>query len=128
MLFTKKWDMFNITTFYKSDFHREETARLLKRLGQSTDITKDVYYGTFAYIVGATYKVSQIWDTVDEDGIDLERLLETIDPYSVSEKIMIRFALQCFNSRLDDISISDVMRHLDDENTKVIKQAIDIRY
>ncbi len=48
--------------------------------------------------------------------------------FSTSEQGMIRFALQCFNGSIDDIKLSEVMRSLDDENTKMIKQAIDIRY
>lgn len=41
---------------------------------------------------------------------------------------MIRFALQCFNGSIDDIKLSEVMRPLDVENVKVIKQAIETRY
>ena len=46
--------------------------------------------------------------------------------FSSSEKNMIRFALQCFNSSIDDIKLADIMYSLDNENVKVIKQAIDL--
>lgn len=113
--------------YFKSDYHEEQTKMLLKKFRKS-DVLQDIEYGSFAYIVGATYKAEKIAETIDEEGIDLDKLYEIIGVFSSSEQGMIRFALQCFNSSIDDIKLSDVMRPLDDENTKVIKQAIEIRY
>lgn len=114
--------------YFKSDYHEEQTNLLLEKFGK-TDVLQDIEYGSFAYIVGATYKAEKIAETIDEDNtIDLDELYEIIGVFSSSEQGIIRFALQCFNSSIDDIKLSDVMRPLDDENTKVIKQAIEIRY
>lgn len=114
--------------YFKSDYHEEQTKMLLEKFRKS-DVLQDIEYGSFAYIVGATYKAEKIAETIDEDNtIDLDKLYEIIGVFSSSEQGMIRFALQCFNSSIDDIKLSDVMRPLDDENTKVIKQAIEIRY
>lgn len=117
-----------MTIYFKSELHEEQTNLLLEKMGKAS-LLKDIEYGSFAYIVGATYKVNQIMQTVDENNsIDLDELYNIIGVFSSSEQGMIRFALQCFNSSIDDIKLGDVMRPLDDENTKVIKQAIDIRY
>jgi hypothetical protein len=117
-----------LSVYYKDEVHEEKTMEILKKFEQTT-IHQDVEYGAFAYIIGATYKAEYIIQCIDEDGnIDLDDLFEVMGFFSTSEQGMIRFALQCFNSSIDDIKLSEVMRPLDDENTKMIKQAIDIRY
>lgn len=114
--------------YYKDEMHKEQTMEILKKFGQTT-IHQDVEYGAFAYIIGATYKAEYIIQCIDEDGnIDLDDLFEIMGVFSTSEQGMIRFALQCFNGSIDDIKLSEVMRPLDDENMKMIKQAISIRY
>lgn len=60
--------------------------------------------------------------------MDLDILNEAMSVYSSSEISMIRFALQLFSSSLDDITIPEVMRSLDNENEIVIVQAILFRY
>lgn len=114
--------------FYKSDEHKKDTEKILQTFGIS-DIAKDIEYGSIAYVVAATYKTDDFITCIDDDNnIDLDKLFKSMEVWSYSEKSMIRFALQCFNGSIDDIKLSDVMRSLDDDNTKVIKQAIDIRY
>lgn len=114
--------------FYKSDEHKKDTEKILRTFGIS-DIAKDIEYGSIAYIVAATYKTDDFITCVDDDNnIDLDKLFKLMAVWSYSEKSMIKFGLQCFNSSIDDIKLSDVMRSLDDDNTRVIKQAIDIRY
>ncbi|MCY7865918.1 hypothetical protein P8918_13165 [Bacillus spizizenii] len=114
-------------TYFKSDFHEQQTNLLLKKLGRST-VTEDLEYGVFAYVTGATLKAEKVEQAIDGEGVDIEKLYEIIDVFSSSEKAMIRFALQCFNSSIDDIKLSEVMRSLDDQNTQVVKQAINILY
>ena len=114
--------------YYKDKVHEEQVKCLLNKL-KLEKISQDIKYGTFAYIVGATYKAKYIMKIIDEDNnIDLDMLYDEIDVYSTSEQHMIRFALQCFNYSIDDIQLGETMRSLDALNTKVIKQAIDIRY
>lgn len=118
----------SLNIFYKSDFHEEQTNLILNKFGL-TNLFQDVEYGVFAYIVGATYKAKDIVKAIDDEGtIDIDKLDSIIEFYSSSEKKMIEFALQLFNSRLSDIKLTHVMESLDDENTKVIKQAVLIRY
>lgn len=113
--------------FYKDELHKEQTELLLNKFGISS-IQEDLYYGTFSYIVGATYKTKHIAKAIYDRQIDVDEIYETIKVYSSSEKYMIRFALQCFNGSIDEIKLSDVMHSLDDVNTKIVKQAINIRY
>ncbi|GAB2560880.1 hypothetical protein [Gracilibacillus alcaliphilus] len=61
-----------------------------------------------------------------EGSLDVGELYEIMGVFSSSDKNMIRFALQCFNSSIDDIKLADVMHGLDGQNIKVIKQAIDL--
>ncbi len=114
--------------YFKDEVHEEQTALLLEKFKKES-LLQDVEYGSFAYIVGATYKAKQVASAIDEEGnIDLDELYEIIGVFSSSERGMIRFALQCFNNSMDEITLGEVMRPLDDKNTKVIKQVIDIRY
>lgn len=128
ILLKKGEDLVSLNIFYKSDFHEEQTNLILNKFGL-TNLFQDVEYGVFAYIVGATYKAKDIVKAIDDEGtIDIDKLDSIIEFYSSSEKKMIEFALQLFNSRLSDIKLTHVMESLDDENTKVIKQAVLIRY
>ena len=114
--------------FYKDEVHERQTNEMLEKFCLSS-IKQDAECGVFAYIVGAVYKVPHLIECIDNEGsIDLDLLYEKIAVFSSSEKHMIRFALQCFNGSLDDIPLSNVMWSLDAKNTRVIKQAIDIRY
>lgn len=114
--------------FYKSELHEEETNTLLEKFGLK-DVSNDIEYGSFAYLVGATGKAFHIMKFIDDENhVDVDGLLEMIGVFSSSEKSMIKFALQCFNKSFSDIILADVMWSLDETNTKVVKQAIDIRY
>lgn len=114
--------------FYKSDYHREQTEKLLGKLGKSS-IESDKEYGILAYIIGATYKADQLGKAIDSNGnIDVDKAYEIMGVFSSAEKDMIRFAFQLFNSSIDNITLSDVFHSLDADNTRIIKQAIDFMY
>lgn len=114
--------------YFKSDLHKEQTLKILNAFNQ-INITGDLFYGCLAYVVGATYKADYLVKVIDADrNIDIGVLYENIQVLSHSERVMIRFGLQLFNGSIDDIKLSDVMQPLDNENIKVIKQAIDLFY
>lgn len=114
--------------YFKSDLHKEQTLKILNVFNKLS-ISSDLYYGCLAYVVGATYKADCLIKAIDEDKtVDLDRLYKNIEILSHSERVMIRFGLQLFNSHFDDIKLSDVMQSLDSDNIKVIKQAIDLFY
>lgn len=113
--------------YYKDEWHEQETALLLKQMSIQS-IQEDLSYGLLAYIIGSVYKAKHLKHALDKDGVDLDVLLPKLEVYSSSERAMIRFALQCFNGNIDNISLNDVMYNLDENNVRVIKQAIDLRY
>lgn len=113
---------------YKSKEHENQCVQILQKLGLLT-VDQNKELGSFAYIVSATYKTNNILPTLYDNGsIDVETYLDLIKPFSSSEKAMLMFAIQCFNASTSDISLTDVFRSLDTENTFIIKQAINIRY
>ncbi|OCX60525.1 hypothetical protein BFM98_20465 [Lysinibacillus sp. AR18-8] len=114
--------------YFKSDLHKEQTLKILNVFNQLS-ISSDLYYGCLAYVVGAIYKADCLIKNIGEDKkVDMDVLFKDMEVLSHSERVMIRFGLQLFNSNLDDIKLSDVMKSLDSDNIKVIKQAIDLFY
>lgn len=114
--------------YFKDDLHEAQTAELLEKFNLST-IKQDVERGALIYIVGAVYKGSYLIKCIDEYGdIDFDDFYDYIALFSTTEQEMLRFGIQCFNGSIDDIKLSEVMRSLDDRNTVVIKEAINIRY
>jgi len=116
------------SVYFKNEAHIKETSLILDRFGLES-VMQDIEYGSFAYVVGAIYKSKHVIKAIDEDGnIDFSILNKVMSVFSHSERVMVEFALQCFNGSVSDIKLSDVMRPLDEHNTEVIKQVIDIRY
>ena len=114
--------------YFKDEVHEQQTEMLWSKL-KIRDLSKDIECGTMAYVMAATYKGKQLLQAIDDEGyIDIEKVYDLIEKYSSAEIDMIRFALQCYNGSIDDITLRDTMWSLDEENTKVIKQAIDLRY
>lgn len=114
--------------YFKNEKHKEDLELLLNKFGLS-DVKNNVYYGSLAYIVSATGKANKIAKTFKSDGsINTREYLNIIKVFSSSEQALLKFALQCFNSSLSEITIADVFYSLDSKNTKVVKQAIEIRY
>lgn len=119
--------MFIVELYFKDRQHKEDSNCFLKVFGKS-DFTTDVEYGVLSYVLGAVNKKKDLMLAVDEEGIDIEKLYEILDVYSSSERSMIRFGVQCFNTSIDDIKLADVVSSLDNENLRVVKTALDLRY
>ena len=113
--------------YFKDRQHKEDSNCFLKVFGKS-DFTTDVEYGVLSYVLGAVNKKTDLMLAVDEEGIDIEKLYEILDVYSSSERSMVRFGVQCFNASIDDIKLADVVSSLDNENLRVVKTALDLRY
>lgn len=114
--------------FYKDEVHEEQTMTILQTFGL-THLEQNVEYGSLAYIIGATYKGNYFINYINENGsIDSNGLLKKIQVFSSSERNMIKFALQCFNNKMNDITLYDTMYSLDNNNRKIIKEAINLRY
>lgn len=111
--------------FWKSVSHKEYFDKVMDKLGRDID---DAYYTSFAYILSATGKAEYLLQFLDKAGVSSVEIKEAIQPYSNSEKSMILFALQLFNSNMSDITLPDTIASLDSHNYKVILEAIQIRY
>lgn len=113
---------------YKSEEHKNQCNQILQKLGLIT-VNQNRELGSFAYIASATYKTRYLLPALRSNGsIDVEMYYDAIEPFSSSEKAMLKFAIQCFNDSISDITIPAVFRSLDSENTFAVKQAINIRY
>lgn len=113
--------------FFKSDYHEEIANKLMKLCGfERLEDNKE--FGSFCYVASATYKLNNLEEVVGEDGIDLDTLEQKMLVYSTSEMSMIRFGLQLFNESIDDITIPEVFSSLDEENKKVVLEAIKFRF
>lgn len=113
--------------YFKSDYHEETARELMKRFGFEK-LEDDREYGTFCYVTTATYKYEDLKKVADPEGLDLDKLQQIMLVYSSTEMSMIRFGLQLFNANIDDITIPDVMSGLDDENKRVVIEALKFRY
>lgn len=113
--------------FFKSDYHEEIANKLMKLCGFER-LEDNKGFGSFCYVASATYKLNDLEEVVGEDGIDLDTLEQKMLVYSPSEMSMIRFGLQLFNESIDDITIPEVFSSLDEENKKVVLEAIKFRF
>lgn len=112
--------------FWKDDFHKKSFHMILDKMKQNERF--DCYYYSFAYLVAAAGKAKEILEYIDEEGIELDDLMNGIEVFSNSEKSMIRFALHLFNNNLGEIYFHDVVRSLDPDNYRSVLEAIQIRY
>lgn len=76
--------------------------------------------------MAATRKVEDLAQVASPAGVNFDLLDKKLPLYSVSERAMIRFALQLLNPELDNITLPEVFRSLDEEN--VVLEAIKFRY
>lgn len=115
------------TMFFKDEYHQELAVKLMNEFGFQ-NLEDDREYGAFCYVAAATYKEKDLLSIASPEGIDLDELEQKMLVYSTSERSMIRFGLQLFNSGIDDIILPEVLSSLDDKNEKVIMQSIIFRY
>lgn len=101
---TRRGKVITIMIYFKDRLHEEQTNILLEKMGEKS-VLQDIEYGSFAYIIGATYKAKDVIKSIDEhNNIDLGLLYDTFSVFNASERVMIRFALQCFNIQLITLS------------------------
>ena len=111
--------------YWKSEGHKEDFKKVLSKMER--DMT-DRYYCSFAYLLSATGKVDNLLPFIDRTGVSSQEIIEAMQPYSRTEKSMILFALQLFNSGMSDIVLPEVIAGLDSYNYQCVMQSIFIRY
>ena len=116
-----------VGVYFKSDYHEETAIKLMNLFGfKSLEDNRE--YGAFCYVATATYKFEDLKNVVDPEGIDLDAIEQMMLVYSPSEMALIRFGLQLFNERIDDITIPELMSSLDRDNKIIVLEAIKFRF
>lgn len=116
----------NMNIFWKNNWHKEDYIKAMKKLDRDDS---DIYYSSFAYLVSATGKTDSLLKYLTPTGVDSFGIKdELIKPYSKTERNMILFALQLFNTEMSDILLPDVFAGLDSYNHKCVLEAIKIRF
>lgn len=113
--------------YFKDDYHKKTALELMNLFGFD-NLEEDKELGSFCYVASATYKFEDLQSVISPEGLDLDTLEQMILVYSPSEMSMIRFALQLFNQNIDDITIPEVFSSLDEENKKVVLDAIKFKF
>lgn len=75
-----------------------------------------------------TRKVEDLAQVASPAGVNFELLDKKLPLFSVSERSMIRFALQLFDPEQGDIMPLEVFQNLDEKNERVVLEAIRLRY
>lgn len=110
---------------FKDESHEADFWFLIEKVDRPLS---DREYGSLMYMIATSGKTDALLDLIDSDGVDVEILQERMGVFSSSERAMIRFGLQLFNSSIDDIKLADVFWSLDEENVKSVKSVIDYRF
>lgn len=116
--------------YFKTDFHEELFYRFLAKLNAN-----DKDYVAFAYVASATLKV-RIINALEDHRIKSDVLEELSNFWSSSEKTMLEAAWQLFSGRNffydgDEpiyTTIAILFRNLDNENSRIMLEAMKMRY
>jgi hypothetical protein len=107
--------------YFRDDRHRD----IFLALRQKAGVGKDCEYDSALYVLSALGK-SVIPNYIDLATIKMRALKRVAAPWSSSEKALVNLAAALFGAGKADLS--DVFWHLDEENTRVALQALEIRY
>lgn len=115
-------------TFFHDEAHRQNVLHCLRKKNRIyPDGKADNYYLSALYILLSTkndlYKKTRRF--IDGEGIYFEKMLSTQD-FPSSEKKLIKLAANLFNTSME-VSPSELINTLDDENFQMALQAIFLR-
>lgn len=108
--------------YFRDDRHRD----IFLALRQKAGVGKDCEYDSALYVLAALGKPIEKY--VQPGAIEFKKLKQVSRAWSSSEKALIKLAATLFNSSVWSVKVSDVFRHLDEENTRVALQGLEIRY
>jgi hypothetical protein len=111
--------------YFKNPQHKQAMAVLANLAG--TVGTSDIEYKSALYLLAAVGG-KDIQKYVDQNCIKFGLLLQDMEPWSSSEKALIRLAATCFNGSEWSIAVHEVFRNLDKDNCRVALTALGIRY
>ena len=108
--------------YFKNDAHQKQALTMKNKAGQGDDCE----YTAALYVLAALGKPIEKY--VQPGAIEFKKLIQASKAWSTSEKALIKLAATLFNSSVWSVKVSDVFRHLDEENTRVALQGLEIRY
>lgn len=108
--------------YFKNDEHKELFMSLKEKAGQGNDCE----YTAAIYVLSAMGK--SVEKHVQPGAIKFLDLFKDAEVWSSSERSLLRLAATLFNASTWPVTIEDVFYSLDEENTRVALQALEIRY
>ena len=108
--------------YYKNDEHQKRALAMKSKAGQGNDCE----YCSAIYVLAALDK--SVEKHVQLGGIKFLGLFKDAEVWSSSERSLLRLAATLFNASTWPVSVEDVFYSLDEENTRVALQALEIRY
>ncbi len=108
--------------YFIDDVHKNRFMVLKAKADQGNDCE----YSSALYVLAALGKPIEKY--VQPGAIEFKKLKQVSRAWSSSEKALIKLAATLFNSSVWSVKVSDVFRHLDEENTRVALQGLEIRY
>lgn len=108
--------------YFKNDVHKNRFLVLKAKAEQGNDCE----YSSALYVLAALGK--PVEKHIQPGAIKFPQLKKASRAWSSSEKALIKLAATLFNYSSWPAKIGDIFYHLDEENTKVALQALEIRY
>jgi hypothetical protein len=108
--------------YFIDDVHKNRFMVLKAKADQGNDCE----YSSALYVLAALGKPIEKY--VQPGAIEFKKLKQVSRAWSSSEKAMLKLAATLFNNSTWSVRVADVFRHLDEENTRVALQGLEIRY
>ena len=108
--------------YFKSDDHKKLFLALKQKAGQGDDCE----YTAALYVLSTLGK--PILKYIQPDGIEFSSLFNDSIAWSSSERALIKLAAALFNAARSPAYIDEVFYSLDEENTRVALQGLELRY
>lgn len=108
--------------YFKDDKHKELFLALKQKAGQGNDCE----YTAALYVLSALGKPIEKY--VQPGAIEFKKLKQVSRAWSSSERALIKLAATLFNAARSPAYIDEVFYSLDEENTRVALQGLELRY
>lgn len=108
--------------YYKNDEHQKRALAMKNKAGQGSDCE----YCSAIYVLAALDK--PVEDYIQPGVIAIRALKKDSAVWSSSEKALVKLAISLFGAGAHSARIDEVFWSLDEENTRVALQALEIRY
>lgn len=108
---------------FKDDQHRARFQAMWRKAARPEE---DLEWKSALFVLSSLEKEG-LDDCIRDGSIDFDVLYQLANDWSTSEKALCRLAHELYNSR-GNITISQLFRDLDTDNTQVALEALRLRY